>query len=158
MGSTSTRSRRLGEPSPPFDHVSWRDDEYHDADADMAILAEIVMSGDEAGEAPAEAARGSTRHLQLMARYPWWVVSVRALVGAALVAFALFAHGAWRYDYFVHSGGEAAVDQDALLAGLQLASAGSVAGLLLGAGWGFVVYGCARRHLRPKGGQPPRQP
>jgi hypothetical protein len=131
------------EPSPPFEHVSWREDVEHDADADVTLLAETVMGKD--GEpSPAPGAPG---YLAKIARYPLWAISVRALVGAALIPVPLFLYAGTRYHYFAHAGAHYRVDQNALLAGVTFALGGAFVGMAVGALWGLLVVRYARRQV-----------
>jgi hypothetical protein len=136
------------EPSPPFEHVSWHEwvDQHgvaHDAADDMVLLAETVMARE---RVPRDA--GVPAHLAKIARYPLWAISVRALVGAAVLVIPLFLYGGTRYHYFSQSGGRYHVDQNALLAGVAFAFVGSLVGSAVGALWGLLVVRYARGSVR----------
>jgi len=132
------------EPSPPFEHVSWREEVEHDAADDVTLLAETVMGR----EAEPSLGRGLPGYLAKIARYPFWAISVRALVGAALLPVPLFLYAGTRYHYFVDAQAQYHVDQNALLAGVTLALGGALVGMVVGALWGVLVVRYARRQVR----------
>jgi hypothetical protein len=132
------------EPSPPFAHVSWRDEVVHDAAEDLVVLAETVM-GRDGGDARPERCPA---HLAKIARYPLWAISVRAAVAAAVFPVVVFGYGGTRYHYLAQAGGQYRFDQDALLAGVWLALLGVLGGMLVGALWGLLVVRYARGRVR----------
>jgi hypothetical protein len=135
------------EPSPPFEHVSWREEVEHDADEDVTVLAVTVMGRD--GEpAPPPAVDA---YLVKIARYPLWAICIRALVGGALVPVPVFLYAGTRLHYFTGAQAHARVDQNALLSGVTLALAGALVGMALGALWGMIVVWHARRIVRAAG-------
>jgi len=137
------------EPSPPFEHVSWRDERdevHHDAADDVTLLAETVMGRD---DVPSRAPR--VPYLVKIAQYPLWAICVRALFGAALLPVPVFLYAGTRYHYFSHASVHPHVDQDALLAGVILAFGGALVGMVLGALWGMIVVRSARRTVRNLG-------
>ena len=136
----------MREPSPPFEHVSWRDwrDEVeHDAGEDVTLLAETVMGRD---GAPSRALR--VPYLAKVAQYPLWAICVRALVGAALLPIPVFLYAGTRYHYFSHASANPHVNQNALLAGVILAFGGALVGMVIGALWGVLVVRYARTTIR----------
>jgi hypothetical protein len=140
------------EPSPPFEHVSWRDERdevQHDAVEDVTFLAETVMGRD---VAPSRAPR--VPYLVKIAQYPLWAICVRALFGAALAPVPVFLYAGTRYHYFSRASAHPHVDQNALLAGVTLALAGALVGMVIGALWGMLVVGYARRTVRRQQGSP----
>jgi hypothetical protein len=139
-----TRHPSVREPSPPFGHVSWREEVEHVAVEDMALLAETVMGR----EAQPSVAPGLPGYLVKIARYPLWAISVRALVGAALLPVPVFLYVGTRYHYFVGTDAQYHVDQNALLAGVTLALIGALVGMMVGALWGLLVVRYARRQER----------
>jgi hypothetical protein len=147
---SSSRQPSVREPSPPFEHVSWREEVEHDAAHDVMVLAETVMGRDP--EPPL--APGFPGYLAKLARYPLWVISVRALIGAALLVVPVFLYAGTRYHYFAGTGTQYHVDQNALLAGLALALGGALVGMVVGASWGLLVVWYARRSVRKLGAQP----
>ena len=132
------------EPSPPFAHVSWRDEVVHDAAEDLVVLAETVMGRDDGDPHP----EGCPAHLAKIARYPLWAISVRAAVAAAVFPVVVFAYGGTRYHYLAQAGGQYHFDQDALLAGVWLALLGVLGGMVVGALWGLLVVRYARGRVR----------
>jgi hypothetical protein len=109
----------------------------------MAALAETVMGVDESRSGHRVGVPG---YLAKIARYPLWAISVRALVGAAILPLPVFLYAGTRYHYVVRASGEASFDQDALLAGVTLAFVGSLVGLVIGTFWGVLVVRYARHH------------
>ncbi len=157
MRRTESRSGQPGErePSPPFGHVSWREGvEYgvdhlvvvHDAADDMAVLAETVMGRDGVLRRPQRV----PGYLAKIAKYPLWAVSVRALVGAAVLPVPMFLYGGSRYHYLVQGHGQYRFDQNALLAGVVIALLGAFVGMLAGAAWGLLVVRYARSSVRAR--------
>jgi hypothetical protein len=138
-----SRQPSVREPSPPFVHVSWREEVEHDAAAEVTSLAETVMGRD------AEPSRATAvpTYLAKIARYPLWAISVRALFGAALVPVPAFLYAGTRYHYFAHAGAQYHIDQNALLAGVTLALGGALVGMAAGALWGWFVVRHARRKV-----------
>lgn len=139
-----TERTRSSAERPPFNHVSWREGERHDADQDMAAYAETVIGE----ERPDRDGRVGMPYLVKLARYPWWTVSVRALVGAAIAAVVTFLYGSARYHYIGGTGDHRVLRPEALLDGVTLAILGAVAGTFVGATWGLVVVRAVRRRLR----------
>lgn len=139
-----SRQPSVREPSPPFEHVSWREEVEHDAAHDVTVLAETVMG--RGAEPPL--ATDLPGYLAKMARYPLWVISLRALVGAALLLVPVFLYAGTRYRYFAGTGGQYQVDRNALLAGLTLALGGALVGMVVGASWGLLVVLYARSSVR----------
>jgi hypothetical protein len=135
---------RVREPSPPFEHVSWREEVEHDANEDVTVLAVTVMGG-EAESAPAPVVPS---YLAKIARYPLWAICIRALVGAAVVPIPVFLYAGTRLHYFVGAQAHSHVDQNALLSGVMVALAGALVGMAIGALWGMIVVGHARRIVR----------
>ena len=139
----------MREPSPPYEHVSWRDerDEVpHDAAEDITVLAETVM-----GREGARSRAPRVPYLVKIVQYPLWAISVRALFGAALLPVPVFLYAGTRYHYFGHVSAHPHIDQDALLAGVILAFGGALVGIVIGALWGMVVVRYARRAVRNLG-------
>jgi hypothetical protein len=135
------------EPSPPFEHVSWREEVEHHADEDVTLLAVTVMGlDDEAKRTPVVPA-----YLAKIACYPLWAICIRALVGAALVPVPVFLYAGTRLHYFTGVQAHSHVDQNAVLSGLTLAFAGALVGMAIGALWGVLVVGHARRIVRKAG-------
>jgi hypothetical protein len=134
------------EPSPPFEHVSWRDERdevAHDAAEQVTVLAETVMGRDgERSRTP------RVPYLAKIAQYPLWAICVRALFGAALVPVPVFLSAGSRYHYFAHASAHPHIDQNALLAGVTLALGGALVGMVFGALWGVVVVRYARKTVR----------
>ena len=160
LRSRAMRYAGVREPSPPFGHVSWHEradraaehlEVEHDAAHDMVVLAETVMGRDGAPSPPRPAA-----YLAKIARYPLWAISVRALVGFAVLPVPLFLYGAARYHYVVTGRGGSHFDQNTLLAGVGFALVGSLVGMLIGAVWGLIVVrhprGSVRRLSQHRGG------
>ena len=104
----------MREPSPPFEHVSWREEVEHDAATDVTLLAETVMGRD-----AQPSSGGAPGYLAKIARYPLWAISVRALFGAALIPLPMFLYAGTRYHYFASVRAQYHVDQNALLAGVD---------------------------------------
>jgi hypothetical protein len=135
------------EPSPPFAHVSWREEReevVHDAADDLVVLAESVM-GREGGDPRPERCPA---HLAKIVQYPLWAISVRAAIAAAVIPVLLFGYGGTRYHYLAQAGGRYRFDQDALLAGVSLALVGVLAGVVVGSLWGLLVVRYARGRVR----------
>jgi hypothetical protein len=132
------------EPSPPFEHVSWREDVEHDAKEDVTLLAVTVMGID------AESSRTPVvpSYLAKIARYPLWAICIRALVGGALVPVPVFLYAGTRLHYFTGAQAHSHIDQSAVLSGVTLALAGALVGMAIGAVWGMLVVGHARRIVR----------
>jgi hypothetical protein len=128
---------------PPYDHVSWVEGERHDADEDMAAYAERVIGE----ERERRDGRVGLPYLLKLACYPSWTVSIRALVGAAVLAVVTFFSGAARYHYVGGSGDRRFLRPDALLDGVTLALLGAVVGSVLGAAWGVLVVRRVRRRI-----------
>jgi hypothetical protein len=141
--------RSVREPSPPFEHVSWREEVEHDAASAVTSLAVTVMGRD--AEPPH--AKPVPTYLAKIARYPLWAISVRALFGAALVPLPMFLYAGTRYHYVAHASAQASasaqsyIDQNALLAGVTVALGGALIGAVLGALWGLLVVRYARRQV-----------
>ena len=136
----------MREPSPPFEHVSWREEVEHDAATDVTLLAETVMGRD-----AQPSSGGAPGYLAKIARYPLWAISVRALFGAALLPLPMFLYAGTRYHYFASVHARSRVDQNALLAGIVLALGGALVGMAAGACWGVLVVRYARRSVRKFG-------
>ncbi len=136
----------MREPSPPFEHVSWREEVEHDANEDVTLLAVTVMGHD------AESTRTPIVpwYLAKIARYPLWAICIRALVGAALVPVPVFLYAGTRLHYFTGAP-NSHVDQNAVLSGVTLALAGALVGMAIGALWGVMVV-AHRAPDRPQGG------
>lgn len=151
MRRTESRSGQpsVREPSPPFGHVSWHEGVAqqavaHDAAEDMVLLAETVMGREGGLPRP----QGLPAYLAKIARYPLWAISVRALVGAAVLPVPMFLYGGTRYHYLVTVDGQYHFDQNALLSGAVLALVGWLVGMLVGALWGLLVVRYARSRVR----------
>ena len=133
----------MREPSPPFEHVSWREEVEHDANADVTLLAVTVMGHDgETIRTPVVPA-----YLAKIARYPLWAICIRALVGGALVPVPVFLYAGTRLHYFTGAA-HSHVDQNAVLSGVTLAFVGALVGMAIGALWGVLVVGHACRIVR----------
>ena len=125
----------------PFDHVSWREEVRHDADEDLAVLADVVMRD----ERPPK--REVTPYLATVAEFPAWTITMRAFAGALIVAIAVFFYGFYRYDYV---GGESQhhfIRWLALLRGLLLTLVFIPLGIAIGACWGALIVRRARRFV-----------
>ena len=83
-----------------------------------------------------------------IARYPLWAICIRALVGAALVPIPVFLYAGTRCTTSSARGAHSHVDQNALLSGVMVALAGALVGMAIGALWGMIVVGHARRIVR----------
>jgi len=138
---------RVREPSPPFEHVSWREEVEHDADKDVTVLAVTVMGRDDES-APQPVV---DPYLAKIARYPLWAICIRALVGGALVPVPVFLYAGTRLHYFTGAQAHSRVDQNAVLSGVTLALAGALVGMAIGALWGMIVVWRARRIVRRAG-------
>jgi hypothetical protein len=100
-------------------------------------------------EAQPSVAPGLPGYLVKIARYPLWAISVRALVGAALLPVPVFLYVGTRYHYFVGTDAQYHVDQNALLAGVTLALIGALVGMMVGALW--AARGPIRAAARTRG-------
>ena len=96
-GLIGTSGPRVREPSPPFEHVSWREEVEHDANEDVTVLAVTVMGG-EAEWAPHPVVPS---HLAKIARVPAVGDLHPRLVGAAVVPIPVFLYAGTRLHYFV---------------------------------------------------------
>jgi hypothetical protein len=130
---------------PPYEHVSWREEVRHDADEDLAVLADVVMRDEQPPRRPL------TPYLRTVAEYPAWTVTLRMLAGALIVAIPVFLYGAYRYDYV---GGESRhhfLRGLPILRGTLLTLMFVPLGLALGALWGALLVRRARRFVETEG-------
>ncbi len=129
----------------PFDHVSWREHVRHDADEDLAVLADVVMRDERPQKLPI------TPYLVSILDYPGWTITLRALAGALIVAVPVFLYGGYRYDYV---GGESRhhyLRALPLLRGTLLTLLVVPLGLAVGALWGVLLVRRARRCASTEG-------
>jgi hypothetical protein len=131
--------------NPPYEHVSWREEVRHDADEDLAVLADVVMRD----ERPRR--RALTPYLRMVADYPVWTVTLRMLAGAVIVAIPVFLYGGYRYDYVGGESREHFLRGLPILRGMLLTLMFVPLGLALGAAWGVLLVRRARRFVEVDG-------